>query len=322
MSIQPTQKRDEQALVLYREPSLIPVIEEFGDNFEIPTRADFQAIYFAQDNGIKVKYLSEFRAISPIKGGEFSEEIRFKLMGPIAREIGNLIPIEGEASSLWRNSARTVDGLVTHSKEAAPVLKEIACAAAKEGDGVADFGPKEKYITKDPVSLAQKVQRKSSKGDGGSVELAVRKIGDAVRGTVFFPSPQKMRMAIQKFQDLLARKGMKVVFDNKWIVSRKDGYTGIHAKLLLKTPKGANVIGELQFHLKDLYDGSAGMVKQRAHKIYEQIRSSDKPQKEAEAASNFMYAAAIGRAAATGTCGKEALAVAHGRVQDLIEPAK
>jgi len=321
MSIQPIQLREEQALTLYRQPSLIPGLESVRDEWsviEFTTLADYRTLLFAQENGIKIKYLPEFRVFTPVKGGEFSEMIRFKLMGPIAREIGKLVPAESEASSLWRNSAKTVDGLILHSREAAPILKGIASASAKEGGGRVEFGPGDQHITKDPVSLARKVQQKSLKADEPP-ERAVRRIGDAVRGTIIFESPKKMRQAIHKFQDLLARKGMKVVFDNKWIVSRKDGYTGVHAKLLLKTPKGADVIGEIQFHLSDLCDGTSGSPKETAHRLYERIRSSPGPQEEATAASNFMYTAAIGHATVMGTRSQEAQAVLQGRVKGLIE---
>lgn len=88
-----------------------------------------------------------------------------------------------------------------------------------------------------------------------------------------FDSPEQLRQGIQAFQQELAARGMEVVFDDKWAVEDRSGYVAVHAKFKLTNPDGHDVIGELQFHLSDIFSsGAIHDIKERSHTLYEKAR--------------------------------------------------
>lgn len=164
---------------------------------------------------------------------------------------------------LWRNTASSVDELLTmaHSlKEPFLAVLEASCG----GVGEVYTGPAHRFLFKHKASLERKVALWSAES-GIPESKAIATLNDSIRATVILHDLKGMKSAIESFYKIAEEKGWKVVFSDKFKENYESGYVAVHAKVLIPGEFGA-VMGEVQFHLKDIHDGSTESIKELSHK--------------------------------------------------------
>lgn len=250
------------------------------------------------------------RLLQEVGGGKYSKEIEAIIPSnptvvkerwtqykkEIAEEIGSINPSASKESSLWENSARSVEDLLRDAKQAAPLFRAGCFQIAKETSSEPYFGPGGREIIKGKKSLTRKVLQDADIA-GISQEEATQKIRDALRGTLIADSPEQVSLIAAKIQDFVKRQGGELIFKNFWQdKERKNGYVGVHAKILLpfyvahqgETLKKI-IIAEIQIHLRSFMDGTMRSAKEREHRIYEKVRKEEVDEEAIASASMLIY---------------------------------
>jgi hypothetical protein len=180
------------------------------------------------------------------------------------------------ASMEWSNSATSADQLVSHANQVVgPFLSILHGTAEKSGSRIF-CGEGNAFLLKNRESLERKVRVWSSVG--GKPENMIRKINDQIRGTVICVNITQLKDAISQFQDLVGKQGWEIVFSNKFKENYPSGYVGVHCKLKMKfvTPEGEKIemLGEVQFHLEQIHDGTLSSPKETAHRVLDETRKT------------------------------------------------
>lgn len=213
----------------------------------------------------------------------------------IAQVIGPVPSSSDIESALWENSSKTVDELLVDAHAKDPIFKSDFQEIARQKGVIANFGPGNEFSVKSRASLVDKVDRYAKALEVSKTE-AVTKIGDALRGTIIVDEVEKIPEIIALIADYADKQGAKVVFNNLWAEDRESGYVGIHAKLLLPVSKEGGthyLMAEMQIHLDSIVDGTAMSAKERAHLIYENVRSEEASLAELSAASKLLFLTAM-----------------------------
>lgn len=255
----------------------------------IPVEIDQQAALEVTKLGGGV-YNSDLHAIVPVQPRLVHFEWQ-RNKEIITRRIGQIFPIETVEYSRWKNTARTIDELLFDVKQVAPSFLENCSYITLKTDSRLSFGPANAHMVKSKKSLKRKVKQDSRK-IGISEEMAVSKIGDALRGTIITYSPQQIKPITEEIKAYVNRAGGHVFFRNYWEEDRQSGYVGIHAKLFLPVQERM-VLAELQIHLDSIMDGTATCVKEREHDLYEKGRSGKFDPVLLSGASKLLYLSAL-----------------------------
>lgn len=263
-------------------------------------------------DGFEIDVKAAELAAEKLSGGYFDEKIHTVIPSDfyqtekvwkrtkdrIAQLIGPIPAPKGTDSALWENSSKTVNGLLQDAQKMAPLFKKDFQNIALAHRAMANFGPGNEFIVKSSGSLIRKVNRDAKEFNLSEAE-AVSQIGDVLRGTVIADKVQKIPGIIAAIVDYADKQGAKVVFKNLWLEDRESGYVGIHAKLLLPILEAEGtryVLAEMQIHLDSIADGTAMSAKERAHLIYENVRSEQTSPVELSAASKLLFLTAMDEA--------------------------
>jgi len=207
------------------------------------------------------------------------------------------------------NSADSLAQLVADAKATAPAFMKMARDAAKSAGGNSEalFGEHDQHVTKKAPSLAKKIGKKTRGAfeklkkagvDPAAMKLPtapqiLRTIDDSVRGTIVTDTPEQLGDAIRRFRSSVEASGGRVEVDNKWDNNdNPTGYVGVHTKVLMKTPSGRDILSELQFHLRSVYDGTEASPKDTSHGIYKQIEAMPSEVAPGTAAMQLIFATA------------------------------
>lgn len=172
----------------------------------------------------------------------------------------------------FSNGARSVDELIADSRATEATLRELIDGAAAAVKGESFYGEGGKNAVKTPESIGHKIRRIMSKNPRLTEADAVQKIGDGVRGSLLVDTPEQVRAAITELRARAKKQGTKIVVDNKFADPdqfHKGGYAAIHCDVEFQTKGGRTLRGELQVHLRSVYDGTPTCVKDRTHKLLE-----------------------------------------------------
>lgn len=241
-------------------------------------------------------YYQEVDAIVPF----FPSLVRaewMQLKNEIIERIGYISPVASKESSLWKNSATSVNSLIKDAHIAAPDFWKMCVYIANKTGTVANFGIRNQYMIKSKKSISRKVKESIEKGL--SEEEAVGKVRDSLRGTIIAETPEQITLIVQALKEFAYREARQIVFINIWEDNRPSGYVGIHAKMLFpiydrqgkNTQK--NIIIEVQIHLTCIMDGTLRCVKEREHLLYEQMRKGGADPEIQTAASTLLYLTAL-----------------------------
>jgi hypothetical protein len=204
-----------------------------------------------------------------------------KVKSDLAERIG----VPSDKSEKVSNGASTVAELLEDSRQAAPAFKELAEQAAKDSGAEVSFGkadPKNDYLRehafgtyllKMPDSLEGKVDRireergwtKESHPDS---YIVANELKDSVRGTLIADTPESLGDAVRSVRRQAKDQGLAVTIKNRFEDADKTGYAAVHMTLQAQTPAGRPIMTELQFHLRQAYDGNAGSPKDNSHGLY------------------------------------------------------
>lgn len=237
-------------------------------------------------------YSEELQAIVPVQPRLVHDEWQ-RNKEIISKRIGKILPLETAESAQWQNTSRTIDALLLDVRQLAPSFLENCSYISLKTDSKLSFGPENAHMIKSKKSLKRKVKQDSQK-IGITKEMAVTKIGDALRGTIITSSPTQIKPITEEIKAYAQRVGGKVFFRNYWEEDRQSGYVGVHAKLML--PAGDHwVLAELQIHLDAIMDGTMDCVKEREHALYEKGRTGSVDPVLLSGASKLLYLSALRR---------------------------
>ena len=240
---------------------------------ELTTAADAKVLHFVSSFQIPCHWEPKIQAIVP------NFKSPYKLLGiwtrfrnQIRNEIGPIHPTRTKAGSFFWNSARSIEELCTDEQEGSTTFKRICKKIEMHSKGKPHFGPNNSSITKSQSSIMSKVQRMQF-DCGCSMEEAIRKIDDGVRGTISFSSPAQLKEGIKSFIEFAKKRSLGFECSNMWEENSEcAGYLDVDFKILIPLKEKRQVVAELQFHLDSFYDGTSVSPVSRAHKIYEEMR--------------------------------------------------
>ena len=268
--------------------------EEWGNLFVDGYAIDIKAAELAEEKLHGGHYDDQIHTVVP-EDLILTEQEWKQTKDRIAQMIGPVPSLSDTESVLWENTSRTVDELLQDARAKDPTFKREFQEIARQKGVIANFGPGNEFSVKSRASLADKVER-DAKTLGISTTEAVTKIGDSLRGTIIVDEVEKIPEIIALIADYADKQGAKVVFNNLWAEDRESGYVGIHAKLLLPVSQEGGthyLIAEMQIHLDSMVDGTAMSAKERAHLIYENVRSKEASLAELSAASKLLFLTAM-----------------------------
>jgi len=188
----------------------------------------------------------------------------------IAKALGGIG--DGAPAAPFSNGARSVEELIADSRATEATLRELIDGAAAAVKGESFYGEGGKNAVKTPESIGHKIRRIMAKNPRLTEADAVQKIGDGVRGSLLVDTPDQARAAIAELRARAKKQGTQIVVDNKFADPdqfHKGGYAAIHCDVEFRTKGGRTLRGELQVHLKSVYDGTPSCVKDRTHKLLE-----------------------------------------------------
>jgi hypothetical protein len=257
---------------------------------------DIESIKLVEEIGGGI-YHSEVDAIVPF----FPSLVRAKWLNvknEIAQRIGPLNPTSTKESTLWKNSATSVESLIKDAQIAAPYFLEKCVLIANKTGTIANFGIGNQYIIKSKKSMERKV-KESMLEYGISEEEAVNQMRDSLRGTIIAQTPEQIPLVVQALTEFANEEGREIVFINIWEDNRPSGYVGIHAKMLFpiydanEVNTQRNIIVEIQIHLSCIMDGTKKCAKEREHLLYEKIREGEVDPEIQTSASTLLYLTAL-----------------------------
>lgn len=270
-------------------PDLCAVV----DNHEIIYDIDRRTLYFAQETGFLVTFDTTIQSLvpHPAMASYRSPDGRHPLMvymwdvlrtavGDFVRDVAT--PAEGPESDDWENSALTMDELVHDANATGGDFIEFVRGVARDSGSDAHFGPGDGK--KAPRSLHGKVEDKVKSRSHGPVgdpqEEVVQHIGDAIRGSLVFETPEHLRAGIEVFKRCAVGQRIEIAFGDKWNEPitekslKKLGYVAVHAKFRMPVTGAPDkyIICELQFHIKEIFDGSESCLKEILHRLYKAMQ--------------------------------------------------
>lgn len=240
--------------------TVTPVLPKTSNNLELNQQLAWEVTKLG--GGV---FNEELQVIVPVQPSlVHAEWLRNKEI--ISKKIGRIFPLESSETARWKNSAKTIDELISDAKLAAPSFLENSAYISLKTDTKLSFGPNNAHMFKSLKSLKRKV-RLDARAIGISNEMAVARVGDALRGTLIVHTPAQIGFVSEEIRAYALRVGGKVFFRNYWEEERLDGYVAVHARLLLPV-QDRWVMAELQIHLDTIMDGTSYSVKQREHDLY------------------------------------------------------
>jgi ppGpp synthetase/RelA/SpoT-type nucleotidyltranferase len=269
------------------------LLEKIDGSYEL----DKHAAYIVSDLGGGF-FDDEINAIVPVKIEYIHEEwVRSKEL--IAQRIGQIHPPVSQETTLWKNSAESVDELLRDAQKVASYFRKSCKKIAEQTHSKWNFGPGNVHMIKSKESLECKVLSQSETM-GIPVEDAIAQVGDVVRGTIIAESSQDIPKIAEEIQTTICASGGQAAFLNFWQYERDSGYIGIHAKILLPVPgktgsKEKFILVELQIHLACIMDGTQECVKERSHSLYEQAKLGNLDVNEVSSALKLLYLTALRR---------------------------
>jgi hypothetical protein len=234
-----------------------------------------QSLLYAQKLG-GVRYNEKIDAFVPISTETFQNHLH-KHKEQIAKAIGTIYPLDDETTKAWVNSAKNMEELLIDAQLASEIVKDISLDTASDVKAVfVSFGKDKSCLIKKESSIYEKMRR-YSRLLSIPVEDVLPIVNDSVRGSIITDNIHNLLQAVGVFRAKAESQGIKVAFKNLW--QRTQGaYGSIHAKLYIPlTNKNSNetryVLGEIQFHLRAIFNGSSQSPKEKQHILYEKIRN-------------------------------------------------
>jgi HK97 family phage portal protein len=223
-------------------------------------------------------------------------------------ELAERINVPSDKSAQVANAATTVEELLADAREVAPAYKRLVEQAAKESGSEASLGkvdPKDPsfeylnehadgtHMLKAPRSLEPKVGRVRAEENYGpdvtDATIVSRELKDAVRGTLISDTPESLGSAVRSVRQQAERDGLAVTIKNRFEDNAKTGYAAVHMTLQMQTPSGRPVMTELQFHLRQAYDGNQGSPKDNSHGLYKPDPKTNRITSQSAAAQKLIW---------------------------------
>jgi len=199
----------------------------------------------------------------------------------IREKLGQIYPKDTEAmgSYFWKNTAKTVEDLLEHAKQGIPHFKAFLEGIATALEGKTYFGEGDEHIVKTRDSIKDKVKRfiiqQAGYGNTVSEQIATMLINDSLRGTIIVNDIPQCLKVLAMLRNECAIVKYDLVFSNKFEDDYKNGYIGIHAKVVYKytfSGQERSVVSEVQIHFNAIENGTPFCPSQVTHSIYEQTR--------------------------------------------------
>jgi hypothetical protein len=172
------------------------------------------------------------------------------------------------------NTAENVPSLLADANAAAPLLEQVAQQIALESEGKALFGPNKMHLIKSESSIRGKVAR-NTRDYGHSEQRTLQDMDDVVRGTISVETPEQIFLATRALLGVVSARQDMIINDlwHREGIEQMGGYVDIDANLAfhLETEERESriVLGELQIHFSEFFDGTKQCFVARNHKIYE-----------------------------------------------------
>lgn len=239
----------------------------------ITTIADLKVLHFISVTQIPVHWEPKILSIVPNQtsyGRVQNAWTSFRI--PLRAIIGPTAVPTLVSDYRGSNTARTIEELHLDAQMVVPSFLTVCKEIAKRGGGRAHFGTDDRNITKTKASIESKVLRMQAES-GCTLAHAISQIDDGVRGTISFPTASRLKEGLAAFVVYAQKNGWEFDCSNLWNnMNDYGGYVDIDVRLEIPLRAGRKVVGELQFHLDDFYDGTTQSLVSRAHKIYEVMR--------------------------------------------------
>lgn len=199
------------------------------------------------------------------------------------------------------NSAKTTRELHEDAKAVAKEFEKTVIQAARATGSEFSFGYDPKtggnFMLKAMDSLEGKVPRiRARKGNEGLTDeqIVSKSLKDAVRGTIIADTPESLGDAVRAVRARAEKSGLSVAVQNKFLdQADPTGYGAVHMDLQMRTPDGRSVITELQFHLRDAYDGNQGSPKENSHGLYKPDPKTNSISRESQGAQMLIWSKAF-----------------------------
>lgn len=186
----------------------------------------------------------------------------------VRKAIAQQVHVSDDPPLRVTNDGTTPEELVADARRAWPILRAACQAVARSVGGHVWAGPADAFAIKSIASIRSKIARKrEALPDATESELVAHAIGDAVRCTIAVDSPEQLTRAIRHFRRAATNSGWAVSVENKYTGPSPSGYYGVHYTVVMQTPEGRHVTGEVQFHLRPMVE-----VKEAMHRIYDRVR--------------------------------------------------
>ena len=230
----------------------------------------------------------------------------------VKKELAERIGVPTDKRAKVSNGASTVAELLEDARQVAPAFKSLAEQAAKDSGAEVSFGkadPKNDYLRehafgtyllKMPDSLEGKVGRVREElmqadpsREYPDSYIVANELKDAVRGTLIADTPESLGDAVRSVRRQAEEAGLAVTIKNRFEDSDKTGYAAVHMTLQVQTPAGRPIMTELQFHLRQAYDGNAGSPKDNSHGLYKPDPKTNQISQESAAAQMLIWSTAF-----------------------------
>lgn len=250
--------------------------EDIKDGFSGPIRVLEAIVWMAKTCGaveIHPRVVEGIDVASPVDPKALDARLS-ELKSEVVNRLKPLaLPAERDSIEhlSWTNSASTVSELIDNATKVVPVFTDLLNGIRKRTGCIISAGKNMEHMIKTELSLEAKVNKWTSVGEV-SVEQAVKSINDSIRATVIAKDFNQLKDALEACVALAKEKGIDIVFSNKFEEDYKSGYVGVHAKAYMKVDHtdGSRIenMGEIQFHVEDIYDGTEDSTKETAHLYY------------------------------------------------------
>ncbi|MBN9564644.1 MAG: hypothetical protein J0G29_00875 [Alphaproteobacteria bacterium] len=265
------------------EPDVVAESQKMGTVVSLRASTQLQTREFQPPGRILYKYFDpDLNAFYLVYGGAIDNELDYFVPGNpvliqnlwfiardiIASQIGVVSPTRSDApeTAFWANSACTVQDLFSAAtRNVNGFMAKFRNIASQVPGARVSFGPGDQFAQKSLESLTRKINQMIDEG----VEFPVKKVNDALRGTIIIGSPGGVAQIIPILNRNFPNNA--IIFSNKFAQTYASGYVGIHGSVLYINGNDA-IIAEMQIHLSNIMDGTANCPKEFTHGIYEKTR--------------------------------------------------
>lgn len=183
----------------------------------------------------------------------------------------------------WGNSALSVQELLEDAQFFSHSFIQLAkdsCYDIK--DAKVNCGPNNCYMIKSETSLRRKVNalvvgaKDVGYKNANEKHIVQKSITDCVRGSIIVDNVNSAKEVVLKLEENIKGRAWSYTLENKWNNKSVSGYVGIHFLIqLVDKTRGRYLIGEVQVHFSQVFDGTMQCPKNISHLIYEYTRDKE-----------------------------------------------